>query len=147
MSAKAGIISTLKDTYDGSAWHGPSLMQVCSKIPAAKANTRIGPGHSIIEIVLHMVAWRNFVIHKLNGDDSYDVTEEINFPQSNNWTAALEELDKNQKELLQAIAQFDEQKLIDLVPGRNYSFYKLLHGIVHHDTYHQGQIVMITKQF
>lgn len=147
MSAKAGIISTLKDTYDGSAWHGPSLMQVLSKIPAAKANTRIGKGHSIIEIALHMVAWRNFVIHKLNGDNAYDVTDEINFPLSNDWTNTLEELDKNQNELLQAIAQFDEEKLNDLVPGRNYSFYKLLHGIVHHDTYHQGQIVMITKLF
>ncbi|HCM77200.1 MAG TPA: DinB family protein [Cytophagales bacterium] len=147
MNPLEGIIKTLTDTYQGKPWHGPSVKQVLSQITPEMANHRIGTGHSIIELVLHMVAWRNFVIHKLQGDEAFDVSEADNFPPSTTWQTALEELEKNQAALLGALRAWDMEKLENPVPPRNYSYYKLLHGIVHHDLYHLGQIVMITKQF
>ncbi len=147
MSEVSGIINILKDSFDGSPWHGPSLIEIISKIPADKAETRINKSHSVIEIVFHIIAWRNFVIHNLQGDESYDVADADNFPRSNNWSKAIVELEQSQQQLLAAISDFDEKKLHSQVPHRKYSYYKLLHGIVQHDIYHQGQIVMITKQF
>ncbi len=39
----------------------------------------------------------------------------------------------------------DDKFLDTIVPGRNYSYYTLLHGIVNHDLYHAGQIALIKK--
>jgi len=141
------IANSIKQTYNGEAWHGPSLMEVLSKIPLEQSAARIGTSHSIIELVLHMVAWRTFALQKLNGNEDYDVTEAENFPKSVDWQGALNLLDDSQNDLLAALANFNDDKLSGIVPGRNYTFYKLLHGIVEHDIYHQGQITMIIKQF
>jgi uncharacterized damage-inducible protein DinB len=147
MSELNYIIESLKDTFDGDAWHGPSVMEVLSKIPADKSGERIGNSNSIIEIVLHMATWRTYTVHKLKGDDSYEVAPHINFRKGENWEDALQELRKSQDNLLQALATFDPNNLTKQVPNRKYSFHKLLHGVIQHDLYHQGQIVMITKQF
>lgn len=147
MDALQGIIKSLEDTYDGDAWHGPSIKKVLSGIPAEKANSKIGNAHSIIALVLHMATWRSFVVHKLQGDKDFDINDETNFPKGKGWDNAIAELERSQEQLLTAIATFDIQNLHDLVPHRKYSFHKLLHGIIHHDLYHLGQIVMITKQF
>ena len=39
----------------------------------------------------------------------------------------------------------DDQKLKEKVGGRNYDFFYLLHGIIHHDVYHLGQIAILKK--
>lgn len=145
MDSLQGIISALEDTYDGEAWHGPTIKKVLSEIPPEKCDSRIENGNSIIELVLHMAAWRGFVIRKLQGDHNFDITDETNFPKGKNWHQALEELEESQGQLLKAIASFDKQKLQDLVPHRKYSYHKLLHGITHHDLYHLGQITMLKK--
>jgi len=147
MDALAGITKSLEDVYDGDAWHGPTVKKVLLGIPASQANAHIGTGHSIIELVLHMAAWKDFATHKLRGDIAFDITEEMNFPKGKNWAGALETLDNSQQGLLSALASFDGQKLESTVPHRKYSFYKLLHGVAHHDLYHLGQIVMIARQF
>lgn len=147
MDLLQGVIKAVEDTYDGEAWHGPSIKKVLSEIPPEKCESRIENGHSIIELVLHMAAWRGFVVRKLQGDQDFDITDETNFPKGKDWHQALEELEKSQDQLLKAIASFEKQKLQDQVPHRKYSFHKLLHGITHHDLYHLGQITMITKQF
>jgi len=47
--------------------------------------------------------------------------------------------------LAAAIEDFDDAKLQDTVPGRQYDFYYLFHGIVQHSLYHGGQIAMLKK--
>jgi hypothetical protein len=39
----------------------------------------------------------------------------------------------------------DDSYLTEIVPGRDYDFYTLIHGIIHHDIYHSGQVSMIKK--
>lgn len=94
-----------------------------------------------------MAAWRHFAIQKLLGNDAYVVADEINFPKGNNLADAMRQLDRSQEELIGIIAKFDERILQQEVPHKKYSYYKLLHGIIQHDLYHLGQIVMILKQF
>jgi len=147
MSEVDFIIQSVKDSYDGQAWHGPNIMSILDKIPENQSGTRIGSGHSIAELVLHMTAWRNFVIQKLEGNDSYDVSDEENFPRPGDWANTLKILRESQFKLIEAIEKFGAKKLDQTVAGRKYTFRKLLHGIVDHDLYHLGQIVMITKQF
>ncbi|HEY5692459.1 MAG TPA: DinB family protein [Cyclobacteriaceae bacterium] len=141
------IINTLKDVYNGNPWHGPSITNVLSKLSENKLNAKIGNGHSIVELILHIVAWRTFAIKKLKGDHDYNVDDEANFPKGRSLKDALDQLDNSQAELMDAINHFDPQKLNEEIPGKKYSYYKMIAGITHHDLYHLGQIVMITKQF
>lgn len=147
MSELQNIARLLKRTYEKSAWHGPSAKEVLQQVSANNARKRLPGTHSIIELVTHMTAWRNFTIAKLLSDDPYSVTDEMNFPSSSDWEEALTELEKSQVRLLDAIAAFRESRLHDKVPNtsHSYSFYTLLHGIIHHDVYHIGQIMLINK--
>jgi len=87
-----------------------------------------------------------YVIRKLDGDDAYEVTDALNFPASTDWHATRQQLDNSQQQLIKSLKNF-RGDLGQLVPGREkpLSFYKLLHGIIHHDLYHTGQIVLIRK--
>ncbi|MBL0742426.1 DinB family protein [Chryseolinea lacunae] len=67
-------------SYDKGAWHGPSVKQSIEGITTEEAHKRIPGTHSIIELVAHMAAWRTFVTRRLEGDASYAVTDEMNFP-------------------------------------------------------------------
>jgi uncharacterized damage-inducible protein DinB len=141
------IISLLTRVYEKNAWHGPAVKEVLVKISSTDSLKRLPNTHSIIELVNHMSAWRTYTSRKLVGDNDYKVTEGMNFPRSSDWDAALRELEKSQQELISAISSFPVERLFEIVPHstENYTFYTLLHGIIHHDLYHIGQIVLINK--
>ena len=140
------IVSLLKRSFDKGAWHGPSVRETLSTITSETSSNRLANTHSIIELVLHMTAWRNFVISKLEGKD-YKVTDEMNFPKSTDWSKAVKELEESQGKLLALVESFPVEKLSELVPHPNakYTFYTMLQGIIHHDLYHAGQIILISK--
>jgi uncharacterized damage-inducible protein DinB len=142
------LVKMLQHTYEKNAWHGPAVKEVLENVSDADAQKRLPNSHTIIELVAHMAAWRVFVVKKLQGNTEYKVTDEMNFPNPNDWSKVVEELDASQARLLEALKGFDSSKLYDPVPhgSYNYNFYTLLHGIIHHDLYHTGQIALIKKQ-
>lgn len=141
------LTSLLKRTFDKGAWHGPSVKEVLKDITAELAEKRLPNTHSINELVAHMISWRLYVIHRLEGNNSFTVTDEMNFPKGKNWEALLEELEETQEKLLQAVEKFPVYKLNELVPvsEQNYTFNTLINGIIHHDVYHAGQIILIRR--
>ncbi|HYC85680.1 MAG TPA: DinB family protein [Chryseosolibacter sp.] len=147
MSEITRISRLLTKSFEKNAWHGPSVREVLAQISPADSKKRLPNTHSIIELVAHMTAWRVFAVHKLSGDDGYRVGEEMNFPQLDDWLRAVRELEESQAALLDAIGRLPEGRLAELVPHHElrYTFYTLLHGIIHHDLYHLGQIILIHK--
>ena len=141
------LVSLLKQTYEKGAWHGPSVKQGLENISDEQAFSRLPDTHSIIELVAHMAAWRIYVVEKLKGNAAYKVTDELNFPQLTDWKQAVQQLDESQAQLIAAIEKFPEEKLREKVAGfiDAYSYYTLLHSIIHHDLYHTGQIILIKK--
>jgi uncharacterized damage-inducible protein DinB len=139
------IINTLKHTFEKNAWHGPAVLEVLEGITDEHAHQKIGDSHSIIQLVTHMTAWRNYVIEKLNGNDAFELTDEQNFPDEKNWNQAVANLIASQQKLITALSTTSVEKLNEKVPGREFKFYVMLHGIIHHDVYHIGQIQLIKK--
>lgn len=137
------IINTLKHTFEKNAWHGPSVLEVLEGVNESNAIKRLGASHSIIELVAHMTAWRNYVVEKLNGNDSFELTDDENFPDYTNWQDVVTQLKENQQKLLDALAKTPTEKLNEKVTGREFKFYVMLHGIIHHDIYHIGQIQLL----
>ncbi len=106
--------------------------------------------HNIAELVHHMTAWRIFGIKKLEGDETYDVSPEENFVKIDNldkegWEVLKQNLEKSQNRLLELFKENEDSVLEKIVSPRSYNFYVLFQGILQHDIYHLGQIVLLKK--
>ena len=141
------ILSLLLSTFEKNAWHGPSVKEVLKDITPVQAYKKLEHTHSIIELVAHMTSWRIFVIKKLEGDINYKVNDELNFPAVTDWVEAVEKLSSSQSRLIELIKKIPGSRLSEIVPhdAHGYTFRTLIHGIIHHDLYHIGQIALIKK--
>lgn len=141
------LVSLLQLTFEKGAWHGPAVKEVLAGLSKEEAVQRLPHTHSIIELISHMTAWRTYLIKRLSGDFSYKVTDERNFPQQENLHAAVEELTLSQHQLIAAVGALPAEKLSAQVPWTEepFTYYTLIHGIIHHDLYHAGQIKLIRK--
>jgi uncharacterized damage-inducible protein DinB len=135
----------LRHTFEKNAWHGLAVMEVLNSMDERIVYKKFNSTHSIIELVAHMTAWRTFVIEELSGNIEYKVSEEMNFPVIKSWQEAVDGLVASQEKLLTSLEKFPDERLSEVVPNRPYKFFTILHGIVHHDLYHLGQIVLIKK--
>ncbi len=135
----------LRHSFEKNAWHGPAVMEVLNSIDERIVHKKINTAHSILELVAHMTAWRVFVTERLQGNNSFEVSEEMNFPSSQAWHQVVDSLRASQEKLLVCLEKFPVEQLSEVVPNRPYKFFTMLHGIVHHDLYHLGQIVLIKK--
>jgi len=145
------INSQLKRAYQGEAWHGPSLRELLDGVTAEQAAARpIAGAHSIWELVNHIIAWEQISKQRLEGDAMKNPSDEVNFPPVNDtsesaWQKTLEQLAASNQSLRNAVKQFDDSRLDDLVPEAGYSNYFMLHGVIQHDLYHAGQIALLKK--
>jgi hypothetical protein len=69
----------------------------------------------------------------------------MNFSSPTDLQSTIQELKNTQQSLLEAIKKVPEEKLSDKVLKREYSFQNMLHGILHHDLYHLGQITLLNR--
>jgi uncharacterized damage-inducible protein DinB len=141
------LTSLLKRTFEKGAWYGPSVQEVLSKVTTDNAREKLNNTHSIIELVTHMTSWRNYVVSRLVGNVDFEVSETMNFPIEKDWAKAKAGLEESQEALMRAVASTPVEKLSELVPNAShrYTYYTLIHGIIHHDIYHTGQISLILK--
>lgn len=151
MSEVKRIKGQLRRAFEGEAWHGPSLRELLNGVTAETAAAKPLPGaHSIWELVLHIVTWENVVRRRLAGEEFADPPDEENFPTIHDpsdeaWQHTLQQLTQSNLALREAIAGLDDAQLAEMVPGKPYSIYGMLHGVIQHDLYHAGQIAVLKK--
>jgi uncharacterized damage-inducible protein DinB len=151
MSEIARISDQLRRAYEGPAFHGDAIAEILDGVTVEIASAKPLHGiHSIWEIVLHMSVWLDVVRRRLSSPTLVIPTAEENFRavehvSAEAWERAKGELDDNYRLLLRAIGELPETKLGLQVPGREYDYYTLLHGIVQHSLYHAGQIALLKK--
>ena len=137
------VIKQLSDFYNGDNWVTDNLEKKVFTLASAMALQKVqGHSHSIAELVGHIIAWRNFGLQKLTGNDDYDIEDNSagDWPQPIDWDAIRKEFEVCHKDLLAAIKNFPSERWHSTVPLRDYSFMYLINGIVEHDYYHNGQI-------
>lgn len=151
------IADQLRRAFHGDAWHGPSLREVLEAITAEQANSRpLANAHSIWELLLHIEAWVNAPHAAMSGkpmpglDKTDHIDSTIDWPPvkatgTKDWEAAKKRASQAADEMIAAIERFGDSRLTQVVPGRNYDFYFLLHGVVQHTLYHTGQIALLKK--
>jgi uncharacterized damage-inducible protein DinB len=149
-SEAKNIADQLRRAFDGSAWHGPALLEILADVDAAAAAARpIANVHSIWELVLHIAVWDRSGLVRLSGE-KYQPTGEDNFPlvvkvAETAWRKTVLETKRTHKKLVKTVGALPDARLWDRVPGKRYDFYHLLHGIAQHELYHAGQIAVLKK--
>jgi uncharacterized damage-inducible protein DinB len=149
-SETARIADQLERSFQGDAWHGPALLELLAGVNAAMASSRpIPDAHSIWELVLHVSAWEGAILRRLEGE-ALQLEGSGNFPEIQDvseraWQNTVENLNRKHHELVKAIAAMPGSGLKELVPGKDYDFYFMLHGAVQHALYHAGQIALLKK--
>jgi uncharacterized damage-inducible protein DinB len=150
------IADQLRRAFIREAWHGSPLLDLLDDVSPDQARARpLAAAHNIWELVLHIDFWvhaalaatQGVAMPKLDspGGRAKDDWAALTDTSALAWFAAQDRLFKNAESLTEAIAQFGDAKLQDIVPGREYNFYRLFHGIVQHSLYHAGQIAILKK--
>ena len=155
MQTETGRIKKLLErNWDGPMWHGTNLMSILKDITWQQAFAKPqNAGHNIYEYVCHMNTWRRFTVEQLKGNSSYSIqiNSQEDWPDhydatEANWQVAIHELEVNQADLLSGMDMMNDERLDELVPGKKFKWYVLLHGIIHHDIYHSAQISLLKNQ-
>lgn len=151
MSEIVRITDQLKRAYEGEAWHGPALRVLLADVTSERAAKHpLAGAHSIWEIVRHIGVWEDVARRRLAGQAIPEISAAQDWPQVTEvseaaWRKALEDLERGHRQLRETIAGLPEERLEEIVPGKGYSVYVMLHGVVQHDLYHAGQIAVLKK--
>lgn len=144
------IADQLRRCAKGSAWHGPSLEEVLEGVRASQAS-QFPPGarHSIAELTLHIATWARVSTEALHGtampQDLPEDWSEVTSIREEEWSKLQKDALAEIERLAAAVVTFPEERLTEIVPGRKYDFYFLLHGVVQHTIYHAGQIAVLKR--
>ena len=146
-------VDRLRHSYEGPAWHGPDTKEILNGITAEQAAARPIPNaHTIAELVAHMTTWRDFAIHMLRGEFDYrvEIGSDADWRTSDGltaegWEQIKERLHHTQGELLELLEGTPDDVLDQLAGDRPFTLRVIVDGVVDHDTYHGGQIVLLKK--
>ena len=144
------LADQLRRAFDGSAWHGPAVLELLEDVNATTAAAKPLPDvHSIWELFLHIAAWDGAALRRLAGEKCQP-TGTDNFPPvlkatEAAWRKAVAEAKRTHSTLVKMVAALPDTRLRDRVPGKRYDFYHMLHGIAQHELYHAGQIAVLKK--
>jgi|SRR5690606_36991240 len=150
MNESQRIQSLFTDLYHGHPWLDVTLQNTLSRITAAQANQRpISNGNTIWEIVNHLIAWRKNVLKRVQGEvlhtPANNYIEKVENISEEAWKQTLESLENTQKEWLYFLNTFIEADFEKEYPINKLNYYQHIHGIIQHDAYHLGQIVLLMK--
>ena len=100
-------------------------------ITAEQAYRKINPNlNTIWEIVNHLIQWRKNILRRVQG-------ETIITPDHNYFVPVIDPSEVAWAQSLQTLAKSH--------PNNNHTYYEHIHGIIQHDVYHLGQIVILKK--
>jgi uncharacterized damage-inducible protein DinB len=146
------IADQIRRAFAGDPWHGDSLKKLLAEVSTEQANRRpLASGHTIWELVLHIDVWARIACEAMSGiamPKLYGTEKDWPAPADTSakaWTEATSQLLRTGELLAQAAEGFTDARLKDVVPGREYDFYYLLHGVVQHSLYHGGQIALLKR--
>lgn len=159
MIDKAFLREQIRKGFSDDPWHGPSTLTLLQGLTAeAAAAYPVPGGHSVWEIVLHMISWQNEVRRRLEGNEP-DMPEEGDWPEVGQVTEAAWKRDRKRlgeslTDLLDTLNSLREEDLDrtggglddrDPALGTGVTLRAMVNGLVQHNAYHSGQIALLRK--
>ncbi len=152
MKENLRIKKLFEDLFAGEPWLDVNLVQTLEGIPwqqAAKKPAALP--NSIWEIVNHIISWRENVLQRLQGKSIPTPEHNYFLPVEEHseaaWNKSLLKLNESQAKWIHYLGEMDTTTFDTVYPANNKSAFEHIHGIIQHDAYHLGQIVLLAKHF
>jgi len=150
MKEQQRIARLFSDLYNGNPWLDINIHDTLESIPAETAAKKLQPdANSIWEITNHLISWRENVLERVKGKvlitPNHNYFVPIADTSAQAWKNTLEGFKMTQQNWLSFLAGFDEKDFETIYPNNDHTYYEHIQGIIQHDAYHLGQIVMLRK--
>jgi hypothetical protein len=138
-------------TFKGDSWHGPNLVNTLAGIEYQQAMAKpLGDRHTIWEITDHITFWIEAVWESLKNATSLNPDKNSDWPSmgasEKEWVQSVDRLKAAVNLMVDELATWKNEELERKVPEANYTFKQMLHGVVHHNLYHAGQIILLKQK-
>ena len=157
MTTPEKLTTQLIQILSGDPWYGSNVYDILAQISFEAAYEK-PPGsiHNIAEIVLHMVAWTEEVMDRMNGMTAGIPTSgdwpETGAPDEQKWQNYFDDLKLVNVNLLGVIQNFPPEQWDDPINdernrelGTGVSYEALIEGLIQHHVYHSGQIALLLR--
>ncbi|MCD0465537.1 DinB family protein [Flavobacterium sp. ENC] len=150
MSENKRISNLYQSIYNGEPWLEVTLDDTLKNVSAEQAYRKINPNlNTIWEIVNHLIQWRRNILRRVQGETVTTPDHNYFVPVLDSseaaWEQSLQSLAKSQELWSAFFEDFNDSDLEKIYPSNNHTYYEHIHGIIQHDVYHLGQIVILKK--
>jgi len=138
----------------GNPWYGDSIYTIIEQVGFDAAYEKPpGSAHNIAGILLHMLAWTEEVMDRMNGlaaqmPSSGDWPDPGD-PDEQKWQNYVNDLKLVNVNLLGVIQNFPEEQwdepINDPRSDETVLTYQMTNGFIQHQVYHAGQIALLTR--
>ncbi|TWJ03462.1 putative damage-inducible protein DinB [Mucilaginibacter frigoritolerans] len=157
MTISEQLTHDLENVLFGDPWYGKPVYTLLDEVGFETAFEKpAGSVHSIADIVLHMLAWTEEVLDRMNGltaqlPSSGDWPEHGE-PSEQKWQNYVNDLKLLNVNLLGVIRDFPEPDWNQPIKdernpelGTGVSFEELVKGLIQHNIYHSAQVALLTR--
>lgn len=149
MSEAEFLVDQLRTTFNGDSWHGPNLLKTLEGIDLYDAGTRyMEDRHTIWELTNHITYWLEEVYKSVKDVTSLN-HEGNDWPETGSteeeWARSTNRLEASVNMLAEGLEAWTDEGLTRTVPRSNFTFKQMIHGTIHHNLYHAGQINILKK--
>jgi hypothetical protein len=150
MNLPEQIAKHFREVYVGGNWTDVNLKDSLAGITWQQATTQVHSCNTIAALVYHMNYYVSRVLKVLQGNpleahdkDSFSLSP---VQSAEDWDALQATAFADADNFANAIEQLPASKLEETFVKEKYgNYYRNLHGIVEHNHYHLGQIVLLKK--
>lgn len=150
------IINQLLESQDGRVWIGATFSTKLKKINETNAFVRPDNDlHSVAEIISHLTTWQKETILKIKtGKGSLTDDCEENWYSNEklrekSWASILDAYKESLSEIIALLKNkedsFLNEQYYDTDFKGNFPYSFVINGMVHHNSYHLGQLGIIIK--
>ncbi|WP_179416020.1 DinB family protein [Mucilaginibacter sp. E4BP6] len=155
MTTSEKLQQELEKVLSGRPWYGKGIYDTLAKVSFEAAYEKPpGSVHNIAEIVLHMVAWTEEVMDRMNGMTagvpSSGDWPEIGKPDEQKWQNYVDDLKLVNVNLIGIIQKFPEEQWDEPIDDQRgdrpvVTYEALINGLIQHHIYHAGQIALLNR--
>ncbi|HSY76239.1 MAG TPA: DinB family protein [Bacteroidia bacterium] len=150
MNLTTQIAKQFRAVYTGSNWTGVNLKDTLEGITWQQATTKVHDFNTIALLVFHMNYYVGLALKVLQGEplDGHDKYS-FDMPpveSQEDWEKLLNKLRADAETFAGLVERLPDTKLEEIFWAEKYgTYYRNITGIVEHNHYHLGQIVLIKK--
>lgn len=155
MTTSEKLSKSLNRALSGDAWYGPNTYDLLGRVSFEAAYEKPpGSVHNIAEIVLHMIAWTEEVMDRLNGQSpgipASGDWPETGAPDEQKWQNYVNDLKLVNVNLQGIIQNFPSDQWDEVIPDErepkvDFTYAELIDGLIQHHVYHSGQIALLLR--